>query len=133
MRRIMGVVAASVLMLGVLGGCGTDASLSDSLVGMWKTSVNGVYVDFHDDGTYLVSVSREGTGKVEWGTWSVEGSTLTETPASDSRYCAGIVATYEVKVVDDGNRLENTVVDDACTVRLEDTEPGLTRVDDVGS
>ena len=128
MRRPALIAVGSVLMLGVLGGCGTGESLSDSLVGMWKTSMNGYYVDFHDDGTYLVSTSREGTGKLEWGTWSVEGTTLTETPASDSQYCAGIVATYEVKVVDDGNRLENTVVDDACVVRLEDTKSGLTKV-----
>ena len=37
---------------------------------------------------------------MECGTWSAEGSTLTKTPASDSRYCAGIVGIYEITVLD---------------------------------
>ena len=131
MRRIVGIGAGSVLMLVVLGGCGT--SLSDSLVGMWKTDLNGIYVEFRDDGTYQATVSSGGTGRVESGSWSVEGSVLTQTPTSDSPYCAGTVATYEVQVIDDGDRLETTVQDDPCQERLDDFGSGLTRVVDAES
>jgi hypothetical protein len=131
MRRIAAVIAGSVTLLVVLGGCGTP--LSDSLVGTWQTDLNGVYVDFRTDGTYQVTPTRYGGVRLESGTWSVEGSTLTQTPVSDSEYCADIVATYEVEVVDDGDRLEATAVDDSCPDRLRDFGSGLTRVVDAES
>lgn len=125
----MGVVAGSVLMLVVLGGCGT--SLSDSLVGTWTTDLNVIHVEFRDDGTYQATLRRGGTKMVESGSWSVEGSVLTLTPTSASPYCAGTVARYEVQVIDDGNRLDTTVQDDPCQVRLDDLGSGLTRFEDV--
>ncbi|HSG86249.1 MAG TPA: hypothetical protein VLA23_07910, partial [Candidatus Limnocylindrales bacterium] len=81
--RLAGVAALLVLGLALgavlaAGGWAPGPSLSDSLTGMWKISTVN-YIDFRDDGTYLVSVSPEGTGRVEWGTWSAEGSTLTKT------------------------------------------------------
>lgn len=123
---VLGLVIGAVL---VAGGRFSGPSLSDSITGHWKLDPV-YYIDFGDDGSYLVSVSREGTGRLEWGTWSVEGSTLTQTPASDSRYCAGFVGTYEIRVVDEGNRLESTVQGDACPQRLAGFGSGLTRLPD---
>lgn len=117
MRFTVVLVAAVVL----LGGCGTDEpepGLSESITGTW-VSEKDLYVTFNDDGTYDVG-TEVGAADREFGTWSVEGDVLTKVTDEDSRYCAGIVGVYETEVLDDGERLESTVVDDECAERVDD-------------
>ena len=117
MRLTVVLVVAIVL----LGGCGTEESepgLSESIVGTW-VSAKGLYVTFDDDGTYDVG-TEAGAADREFGTWSVEGGVLTKLTDEESRYCAGIVGIYETEVLDDGERLESTVVDDECPKRTGD-------------
>jgi len=135
MRRIAVLITALVL----LGGCGTTGpSLADSIVGNWVTDLDGMYVVIQDDGTYGVGHSLElaapsdaSTAELDWGTWSTDGNVLTQT--GDGGACTGIVGTYEIDVPDDGNRLEVTVLDDACPSRRVDFGSGLTRHIDAGS
>ena len=136
MRRIAALIAA----LALVGGCGTtESSLSDSMVGHWVTDLHGIHIVFLDDGSYgkghspaQASPKDVSFAELEWGTWSTDGNILTITPDTTSAYCGKIVATYEIEVLDDGNRLEVTVLDDDCTKRPEDFGSGLTRYTDNG-
>ncbi len=142
MRRTMALIAAVVLV----GGCGSnESSLSDTIEGVWVTDLAGIFEVFHDDGSYGVGHSLElaapdgavrgvdgvlrSTAELEFGPWSTEGTILTMNPDAASAYCAGIVGTYEIDVLDDGNRLEVTVLDDKCSARAVDFGSGLTRSD----
>jgi hypothetical protein len=112
----MRLLARLVVAIVLIGGCGTDESepeLSEAIIGTW-VSERGLSVTFNDDGTYNVGTDTE------FGTWSVDGDVLTKVTDEDSRYCPGVVGTYETEVLDDGERLESTVVDDECPHRQAD-------------
>lgn len=121
-----------IVALALVGGCGTtERSLSDSIVGNWVTDRYNTHAEFRDDGTY-----DKGTGvpnRLEWGTWSTDGNTLTLNPDAATDACADRVGTYEIDVIDDGNRMEVTVLDDDCGLRAMDFGSGLTRNIDDGS
>ena len=117
MRHAPVLMAVAVL----LGGCGSDDSstgLSESIVGTWL-SEGGKYITFSADGDYDVGTGA-GAADVEFGTWSVDGDVLTKVTDPESTYCAGSVGIYESEILDDGERLESTVVDDDCTGRVRD-------------
>ena len=129
MRTITALVAALVL----IGGCGSDEpSLSETIEGVWVTELFGKYEVFLDDGTYGVgntissATPVDGEAELDSGTWSVDGDILTRTTDASS-LCAPWVGTYEVEVLDDGDRLEITVLEDECELRREDFGSGLTR------
>jgi hypothetical protein len=134
MRR----TAALIVVLVLVGGCGTsESSLSDTIEGVWVTNLYGIYEVFLDDGTYGVGHSLEqatptdGTAELNVGTWSVDGNVLTRTADASASYCAGMVATYEVEVLDDGNRLDIVVLEDDCAgPGRADFGSGLTRYSD---
>lgn len=112
-----------ITILVLLGGCGTGASEpesdpAESIIGTW-TSQGGKYVTFRDDGTYDVG-TEPANASTEFGTWSMEGDVLTKVTDPEASSCAGITATYEVELLDDGTQLESTVVDDECGVRVAD-------------
>jgi len=130
--RLVGVAALLVLGLAigtafVAGGQGRGLSLSESILGTWVTAGDG-YIEFRDDGSYDVGYIRS-TGGIEWGTWSIDEKVLSMVPAVDSVFCAGTGGAYEIALVDDGNRLVTTLLDDECRSRREDfgSELGLTR------
>ena len=132
MQRLAALVAAVILV----GGCGTsDSSLSNALEeGVWVTNQWSAYIEFMDDGSYGVGKSPEsaapddGTNaELEWGTWSTDGDTLSFTTDPTSSTCADMVGTYAVDVVDDGDTLDVTVLDDECATRRVDFGSGLTR------
>lgn len=132
MRRSIHVLIALALV--GTAGCGsTDASLKDSVIGTWETSL-AVVVVFNDDGTYgvghsVVSASPDDVrfAEMEYGTWSVEGGVLTKVTDEASRFCAGIESSYEIEVLDDGDRLGLTTLSDECRVRNDDFGKGVTR------
>lgn len=89
-------------------------------VDLWTwVSEKGIFVTFNDDGTYDVG-TEVGAADREFGTWSVDGRVLTKVTDDDSLYCKGSIGIYETEVVDNGERLESTVVDDECRVRVAD-------------
>ena len=126
MRRVF----ISSVVLALLAGCGT--SLSDSMSeGTWA-SYGGMLLAFHGDGTYSVGVTAPedvSEASAEWGTWSLEGDSLTLIPDAESPFCAEVAGSYTVELIDDGTRLEAAVEDDECSARREDFVLGLTRLD----
>jgi hypothetical protein len=128
MRRMLFLM----VMLALLGGCGsdgTDDALAESMTGTWESKYG--YVEFRDDGTYAAG-NEVASADLEWGTWSTEGDVLTMVPAEDSRYCAGRTGIYIIEFFEDGNRLEATVEDDACLTRLSVWSLGQSRYTDAG-
>ena len=129
MRRFVAFFA----VLALLAGCGT--SLSDSITETtWRTGT-GQLIAFHSDGTFSVGFTVPedvAEAETEWGTWSLDGDSLTMTPDAGSPNCAQIPGTYTVEIVDSGD-LTATVVDDECDVRRSDFSNGLTPQPDTGS
>lgn len=75
----------------------------------------------------LKTVPNPSEADLEWGTWSTDGSILTLNPDAATDACADEVGTYEIDVIDDGNGIEVTVLDDDCGLRAVDFGTGLTR------
>lgn len=126
MRRTLVLMTVAVL----LGGCGADDSepgLDDSISGTWVTR-KGVYVTFDPDGTYTAG-GEVGSASKESGVWLVDGKVLTKTADAASPYCAGVTGTDESELLDGGDVLESTVIDDGCNKRVSDFVY-LTRYDD---
>ena len=98
---------------------------------MWKTNGGGKYVDFNDDGTFGVGYTPQQAMAMdpffEWGTWSIEEGLLTFTTTQDSKYCSGVIGTYEVEITDDGDEVLVALIEDSCDERSEDFPSGLTR------
>ena len=120
MRQLLLLLLAILVLL---GGCETgesesESDLAESIVGTW-TSEKGKYVTFRDDGTYDVG-DEPANASTEFGTWSMEGDVLTKVTDPEASNCAGITATYEVELLDDGTHIEPTVVDDECGVGVSD-------------
>ena len=117
MRHALVLMAVAVLV----AGCGSDdpdPGLSESIIGVWL-SETGKYITFSSDGSHEVG-TEAGTANTEFGTWSVEGEILTKVTDPESVFCEGIIGIYESEVLDDGERLESTVVEDECSVRVDD-------------
>lgn len=129
MRRIVAFLA----VLALVTGCG--ASPSDSLADTTWSSFGGRALAFHSDGTYSVGLSIPedvADADTEWGTWSLDGDSLTMTPDATSPFCAGIPGTYTIEIDDDGD-LAATVVDDDCPSRRGDFQNGLRPRPDTGA
>ena len=121
MRRIVTLLA----VLALLAGCGT--SLSDTLTDTTWKSYGGKLHAFHSNGTYSVGYTVPddvADATTEWGTWSLDGDSLTMTPDTESPYCAEIPGTYTIAIVDSGD-LTVVVVDDGCDPRRSDIQNGL--------
>jgi len=135
-RFAMRSLAVLTVALALVGGCGTtERSPSDSIVGNWVTDRYATHAEFRDDGTYGkgYAVPNPSEADLEWGTWSTDGKVLTLNPDAATDACADKVGTYEIDVIDDGNRIEVTVLDDDCGLRAMDFGSGLTRNIDDGS
>lgn len=120
-----------VACLAIVSCGGGEASLQDQVVGTWVSQA-GVYVVFHEDGTHGVGHSPElASGsdvvlpEIEFGTWTVEGGTLTFDNDPESEHCAEVVGTYEIEITDD--QMLVTIINDECEVRADDFGDGLTR------
>ena len=130
----VGTVSFVVVAMLAIGSCGSgDESLADRVPGTWVTGAD-VYVVFHEDGSHgvghseaLASGTNGAAPEIEFGTWTVEGSTLTFRNDPESAVCSGMVGTYEIEIVGDGDKMLPTLVSDECEVRAEDWDSGLTR------
>ena len=132
----MGLMTRRLLVVGCLmiASCGVEqASLEDEIVGTWVTQAD-IYVVFDAAGTHGVGHSLElATGtderrpEIEFGTWVIEGSTLTFSNDRGSKVCAGMTGVYEIEIPEEGDEMLVTVVEDECEARAEDFGGGLTR------
>ena len=120
MRKLAAMLC--IVLMGILAGCGN--SNFDQTVGMWVDEESVFYLVFNEDGTYGVGRSprlASGTDVVspelEWGTWSYEGNLLSMAPDPDSEFCRRLIGTYEMEIIDDGQRMLATLVEDECPVR----------------
>jgi hypothetical protein len=134
----MRAIAALVVTLVLVGGCGSsEASLGETIEGVWTTDLWGTYEVFLDDGTYGVghtlesaTPTEDGFAEVSHGTWSVDGNILTRATDLSANGCPGKVATYEVEALNNGDRLELAVIEDDCADQRLDMGSGLTRYSD---
>jgi hypothetical protein len=121
------VLTGVLLAIGALISCSgeSDEPVSDPLEGTWQTS--DVFMMF-DGGEYRVAQGSTTAVPFEGGTYEVDGTTVTLTPAPPT---ADIVATglacsvgqvgvYEMTVSDDGSEIKLKVVSDDCEARSED-------------
>jgi hypothetical protein len=131
-------VGVALLLLAALtiGGCGSGEadSPSELLVGTWETDLYGMVEVFNEDGTYSVGhtvdlASGDDVSQAEmgFGTWSIDGNVLTRSADPESPYCTGLVGTYEIEFLDDGDRVAVTVVSDDCPTQRRDFGSGISR------
>ncbi len=131
-------VGVALLLLAALtvGGCGSGEadSPSELLVGTWVTDLWSAIEVFNEDGTYgvghtvdLASGDDVSQAELGFGTWSIDGNILTRSGDPEAPYCAGIVGTYEIEFLDDGDRVAVTVVSDDCPTQRRDFGSGLSR------
>jgi hypothetical protein len=65
------------------------------------------------------------TTEFEWGTWTIEEGPLTFATSQDSKYCGGDIGTYEAQIVDTGDQVLLTLIEDTCDTRTADVPSGL--------
>ncbi|MCU0279673.1 MAG: hypothetical protein MUE31_12375 [Candidatus Nanopelagicales bacterium] len=121
------VLAGVLLAAGALLSCSGEADepVSDPLAGTWQTS--DVFMTF-DSGEYTVAQGSATDTPFEGGTYEVDGTTVTLTPAPPTAdiettglACSvGQVGVYEMTVSDDGSEIKLTVVSDDCADRRND-------------
>lgn len=127
-RRSLRVLAGVLLASGgALLSCSgeADGPVPDPMEGTWLTS--DVYMTF-DGGEYEVSKDPTAATPFEVGTYAVDGTTLTLTPApptaetetTDLTCSVGQVGVYEMTVSADGSEIQLKVVSDDCSVRRDD-------------
>jgi hypothetical protein len=121
------VLAGVLLATGALLSCSGEADepVPDPIEGTWLTS--NVYLTF-DGGDYEVTMDPATDTPFEVGTYEVDGTALTLTPAPPTAdmettglTCSvGQVGVYEMTVSDDGSQIQLKVVSDDCTMRRDD-------------
>jgi hypothetical protein len=124
------VLAGVLLAAGALLSCSGEADepVSDPLAGTWQTS--DVFITF-DSGEYTVAQGSATDTPFEGGTYEVDGTTVTLTPAPPTAdigttttgllACSvGQVGVYEMTVSDDGSEIKMKVVSDDCADRRND-------------
>lgn len=94
----------------IVGAWGNASSASDA--GMLVFYADGAYINYHTDPQDCPD------GGVEYGSYSLDGSSLTVTPTTDQNGQCGLKgpgdsaeASYTVDIVNDGNQLELTSFD----------------------
>jgi acetyl esterase/lipase len=94
----------------------TAASPEQAMLGVWFTSTNHPFALLADGSWILFAkiVQLPWT----WGTWTVDGDTLTLTTGDDAALlCNGTSGTYQVAVSADEELIHLTLVGDACPAR----------------
>ena len=120
-------------------GSGTGPVTEEQLVGVWYTR-NGDFEVLNADGTYGAGGSPEDAmdGEYDFGMWTLEGSTFTYITDPDAPNCTRVVTVdplvregqigrYEISVSANGDELYRDVIDDACSIRVRDVTPSVTR------
>ena len=117
--RLGGVVMrkSSVLLLVVFAfvaaACSSDASEQIEGTWFWSSPWNA-YIEYADDGQFLVSGSSDFADPIEWGEYTFDGETLTLNNATDSPNCSDTSVTWTVEFSDDGDEASYTFVEDSC-------------------
>jgi len=101
-----------VLFVVLVSAC-SSSDTSEMIEGKWKDTTTGVYVEYDENGQYRVD-DPESEEPFEWGGYTFDGGTLTQSTASDSRVCPGTSATWTVVFSDDGDQADWTFVEDSC-------------------
>lgn len=118
-------LVASVVVWGVLAGCGDDAEPTLDVVGVWEVTGGGAQaqVTYQADGSYRIAPYDGDTLLTHFdrGTYEVDGTTITYTSSDGVLGCAGgEVGIYTIATLDDGS-WSVTAVEDECVKRLEGT------------
>jgi hypothetical protein len=134
LRRLPGTqlaaIAAALVLALILSACQpvivseqqpadqpTAGITTEDLIGIWRDRA-GIYTQFLEDGTFRAT---EVPGNLEafaleWGTFQLQGSTLTMVTAEDHIGCPGGTGKYEVSLNEDGD-LVMTLLEDECSTR----------------
>lgn len=130
------IAFVAIMTLVAVAGCGSGEtdSPSELLVGTWETDLGGTIEVFNEDGTYsvghtvdLASGDDVSQAELNFGTWSIDGNVLTRSSDPEAPYCQGMVGTYEIEFLDDGDRVAVTAVSDDCDHGRGDFASGLSR------
>ncbi len=116
--RIVGLVVASAAVV-ILTGCQqrtTDKAID--VVGIWKATSGGVFLEFREDGKFSGSTNFNSltTDPLWFGGYEMVDKVLTYDTSDESRNCPGIIGTYELELTEEGE-LKQASIDDACTDR----------------
>ena len=88
------------------------------VVGIWRSTSGGVFLEFREDGTFSGSNSIDSltTNPLWFGDYEVVDRVLTYDTSDESRHCPGIKGTFELELTEEGE-LKQSSIDDACTDR----------------
>ena len=92
--------------------CGSSDT-GEQIEGVWRDTL-GVYLEYDGNGQYTAADNAEVEEPFEWGDYTFDGETLTQSTASDSRVCPGTSVTWTVVSTDDGDQADLTFVEDSC-------------------
>lgn len=107
----------------------TDMSASADMAGSWLAARDTTFV-FREDGTY--DAGSPGT-QYEYGTFEVDGHTLTLDPDEGSLHCGEQTGRYDLEFTDDGDAVTFVKVEDPCRERATTmTMAPADRVEDAG-
>ena len=102
-----------MLLVALAAACG-GSDTSEEIEGVWNETTTGVYLEYDEDGQYQVDWTAGFGSSFEWGTYTFDGETLTQSTASESPVCPGTAATWTVVFSDGGDRADWTFVEDSC-------------------
>jgi hypothetical protein len=137
-RPIRLVTVLAVLLL--VAGCSTDneparsdgdLSTAEQLNGTWHDvppSLFGYYFTFDEEGivdTYFTS-NIDGSPD-QWGTYTLNGDTLTMIDAPDAPFCRGAVSVWTVAFSPNGDKTHFTFASDSCAGTPRGTDWTLVR------
>ena len=117
------VMVLCLFALSLITACQpTEKIAIDDLYGVWVWDERGLFSFMYEDGTFLVAETNGPEFPVEFGQFSLEGTTLTYVMDEDSPSCTGTTIVVEAEFIE-GDMYQETILDTDCE---EGLDPGDT-------
>lgn len=125
----MNKLGASSIAIGLflITGCAASgpkmASSAEDVAGTWQSTVDGLEVQFNEDGTLLAEIRSD---HAHAGEFRFEGTRLFLKELEQGSVCVGGAETgiYEIELLENGN-LKFTAIEDECATRVSYLEGAL--------
>ena len=102
-----------VVLVVLVAACGSSDT-GEQIEGVWKDTTTPVYLVYDENGQYQVADNAAIEEPFEWGDYTFDGETLTQSAALESLVCSGTSITWTVVLSDDGDQADLTFVEDSC-------------------
>ena len=102
-----------MLLLVLVAACG-GSDTSEQIEGVWEDMVTSAYIEYDEEGQYQVDFTPRFGDPFEWGTYTFDGETLTQSTASEAPSCPDTSVTWTVVFSEDGDQTAWTLVEDSC-------------------